>query len=68
MGHYCYFCGEKLVGGYVPTCCENIESICTSCLNSFLNVHMSDELQSKIRTEILTMNSLSKETLDELSE
>jgi len=31
MGHYCYECGEKLVGGVTPTTCECIECYCAGC-------------------------------------
>ena len=34
MGHYCYECGEKLVGGVVPTTCECIECYCEKCWTS----------------------------------
>ena len=31
MGHYCFSCGEKLVGGIVPTTCNCIECFCWMC-------------------------------------
>lgn len=31
MGHYCYECGEKIVGGICPIACNCIECFCTKC-------------------------------------
>lgn len=31
MGHYCYSCSEKLVGGIVSTRCDCIECFCQKC-------------------------------------
>lgn len=31
MGHYCYDCGEKLMGGVVPRECDCIECYCSGC-------------------------------------
>ena len=31
MGHYCETCGEKLIGGIVPTSCDCVECYCTTC-------------------------------------
>ena len=31
MGHYCYTCDEKIVGGVKPTCCRCVECYCEKC-------------------------------------
>ncbi len=31
MGHYCDTCGEKLMGGVVPTTCNCVECFCQGC-------------------------------------
>ena len=49
MGHYCYFCDEKLVGGMVPQCCDGIECICEGCYEDAMNNRMSVELSNYLR-------------------
>lgn len=34
MGHFCFGCDEKLVGGIVPTTCSCIECFCNQCWNN----------------------------------
>ncbi len=48
MGHYCHFCSEKLFGGIVPTCCDNIECICDACYESVMSNRMSADLSKYI--------------------
>jgi hypothetical protein len=31
MGHYCYSCDEKLIGGVVSSKCDCIECFCQKC-------------------------------------
>jgi len=63
MGHYCYFCNEKLSGGYRPTCCDEIECICNSCLNDYLSDRMDEDLSFYIMKTIKMNKTCTKATI-----
>ncbi len=66
MGHYCYICAEKIVGGVVPTCCNEIECLCWGCWERLLECSMPTKLQQAIKKDILVGGVLSDETTEEL--
>ena len=68
MGHHCYICGSKLIGGLVPTCCDEIECLCYGCWDDILKVNMPIELQAKIRQEISDTGNISKKLLRQIKE
>jgi len=68
MGHYCHVCDTKLIGGIVPTCCDEIESLCYGCWDNIIKGVMPVELQQKIKQEVLDTGTISKKLLRQVKE
>lgn len=67
MTKYCSNCGEEIIQGVKPACCNNNLCYCWACWTKIISNPIPSYLQTVIRTEVLSNdNNLTEQTMNDI--